>query len=160
MRSDMSVSDTVPMVRCRLDGPEDEPVGALRYVPLAEFGLWQHLMETRHRRQVTVEEVSVWVPEDAARWNSGSTARRAASPCCACGSSSPARTALPVPVERFFPAETYPEAQEALLPHYDGTPAAARCAPRPGYFVPAAARAARPDRSGLTPSAASRGGRA
>jgi hypothetical protein len=44
-----------------------------------------------------------------------------------------------VPVERFFPAETFPEAKAALLSHFD-----ARCRwtldARPGYFVAGAAR--------------------
>ena len=33
----MSVSEPVPMVRCRLDGPEDVPERTLRYIPLADI---------------------------------------------------------------------------------------------------------------------------
>src|SRR5438876_198404 len=54
IRSAMTYSDAIPLVRCRLDGPEDEPSSALRYVLLAEFDLWQYLMEGRHRRRVTI----------------------------------------------------------------------------------------------------------
>ena len=66
----MTAFDTVPMVRCRLDSRDEDPVRALRYVPLDEFGLWRYLMEHRHGRQVTVEEISIWVAEESARWNS------------------------------------------------------------------------------------------
>src|SRR5438093_878509 len=67
IRSAMTYSDAIPLVRCRLDGPEDEPSSALRYVLLAEFDLWQYLMEGRHRRRVTIESISVWIPDVAAR---------------------------------------------------------------------------------------------
>ena len=60
----------VPIVRCRLNGAVSE--ATRRYVPLAEFGLWQNLMEGRHQRSVNVEEVSVWIPEEAAWWSAGS----------------------------------------------------------------------------------------
>ena len=58
------------MVRCRLDGGED--AASLRYVPLNEFELWRYLMQTRHHRTVVVDEVSAWMSEHAAVWNSGS----------------------------------------------------------------------------------------
>ena len=56
---------------------------------------------------------------------------------------------MPVPVQRFFPAETYPEAQEALLRHYENA-GRAWCARRPGTSCPCDLRA-RGDRLGLTP---------
>ncbi len=105
---------------------------ALRYVPLAEFGLWKHLMETRHERQVSVESVSVWVAEDPARWNSGYAAEDL-EPVLRVRLELPGPDGVPVPVERFFPAETYPEAQEALLRHYEHPE---RVVAIPGYFVP------------------------
>ena len=40
------------------------------------------------------------------------------------------------PVERFFPAETYPVAQEALLSHFAGEGLRLVSA-TPGYFLPA-----------------------
>ena len=67
----MASSEPIPIVRCRLSGQSDEVTATLRYVPLSEFGLWKHLMESRHQRQVSVEAVSIWIAEDAARWNSG-----------------------------------------------------------------------------------------
>lgn len=126
------------MVRCRLDGSPQ--FAALRYVPLAEFGLWQFLMETRHGRRVAVEQVSVWVPEDASQWNSGFEADEL-EPVLRVRFERPGPHGLGVPVERFFPAETYPEAQEALLTHYEGMPVSSIVA-TPGYFIPI--RTARP----------------
>jgi hypothetical protein len=45
---------------------------------------------------------------------------------------------VPIPIERFFPAETYPDAQEALLSHYVGDTRPQRLVATPGYFVPEA----------------------
>ena len=140
----MSVPDRVPMVRCRLDGSEE--FAALRYVPLAEFGLWQYLMENKHGRQVAVEQVSVWVPEDASQWNSGFEVDEL-EPVLRVRFERPGPHGLGVPVERFFPAESYPEAQEALLHHFAGIKVSALEA-TPGYFIPV--RSARPV---LSPSA-------
>src|SRR5512134_3884256 len=135
----MSAYDTVPMVRCRLDTRDDDPARALRYVPLDEFGLWRFLMEHRHRRQVTVEEISIWVAEESARWNSFE-GPDSPEPVLRVRFQQVAADGTPVPVQRFFPAETYPEAQEALLRHYRDTPARVVRA-TPGYFIPT--RAAR-----------------
>jgi hypothetical protein len=132
----MSAQDTVPMVRCRLDArdPED-PVRELRYVPLDEFGLWKYLMEHKHSRQVMVEEISIWVAEESApRWNSFEGPDNL-EPVLRVRFQQVAADGTPVPVQRFFPAETYPEAQEALLRHYRDTPAQFVRA-TPGYFVP------------------------
>ena len=138
----MSVSDPVPMVRCRLDGPEDVPERTVRYIPLAEFDLWKHLMETRHHRTVVVEQVSIWVAEDAARWNSGYLAEDL-QPVLRVRFLKPGPHGTPFTMERYFPAETYPEAQEALLGHAEN----AACRPlsaTPGYFVPMHVRTAEP----------------
>jgi len=130
----MSVSEPIPMVRCRLDGPQDVPERNLRYVPLGEFELWKHLMETRHHRAVTVEQVSIWVPEDAARWNSGYVAEDL-EPVLQLRFQKPGPQGTVLTLERYFPAETYPEAQEALLGHAENA-ACRRLSARPGYFVP------------------------
>lgn len=124
------------MVRCHLDGGEDDSLRALRYVPLAEFELWRHLMESRHHRRVTVDEVSVWVAEDTARWSSVGDIESLL-PVLRVRFRARNRTGVPVPVERFLAAETYPEAQEALLSHYDEQPAHGVQATA-GYFVPSA----------------------
>jgi hypothetical protein len=108
----MSVADPVPMVRCRLDGPQDMPDRNLRYVPLAEFGLWQHLMESKHHRTVTVVRFQKPGPQGTV-----------------------------LDVERYFPAETYPEAQEALLSHAENA-SCRRLSATPGYFVPLHVRTA------------------
>jgi hypothetical protein len=48
----------------------------------------------------------------------------------------PAPGGVFVPVERYFPAETYPMAQEALLRHFDLSSTPRRVIATPGYFVP------------------------
>jgi hypothetical protein len=118
-----------------LEGNEEDSPRSLRYVPLGEFGLWRHLMETRHHRSVRVESVSVWVAEDAAIWNSGWAAEEL-EPVLRVRMDVPGEGGVSVPVERFFPAETYPQAQEALMAHYEGASHPRSVTATPGYFVP------------------------
>jgi hypothetical protein len=121
------------MVRCHLDGPLGA-LEAVRYIPLSEFELWRYLMENRHGRQVSVEEVSIWVAEESGTWNSGFTAEDL-QPVVRLRLERPGPDGVPIPMERFFPAETYPQAQEALLSHFEESPCRVLAA-TPGYFVP------------------------
>jgi hypothetical protein len=138
----MRVRERIALVRCRLDGPEAELASAVRFVPLGEFELWRFLMEKRHRRRVTVEAVSLWMAEEAAVWNSG-FAPEELEPVLRVRLVLPGPYGVPVPVERFFPAETYPRAQEALLSHMPGGRSAPVTA-TPGYFLPAESQAPSP----------------
>lgn len=133
----MPTVERIPIVRCRLDSPEDGGLSEVRYIPLGEFGLWQYLMETRHGRWVTVEAVSFWIPEEQAR-RSAALAPEELEPVLRVHLDVPSPFGVPVPVERFFPAETYPQAQEALLSHYQGPPELQHLVATPGYVVPGA----------------------
>jgi hypothetical protein len=135
----MSARERIALVRCRLDGPET--TSSVRYVPLAEFGLWQFLMETRHGRRVTVDAVSLWMAEEPAVWNSGFSADEL-EPVLRVRLDLPGPRGVVRSVERFFPAETYPRAQEALLAHMPSGPR--RVTATPGYFLPGEPRAAEP----------------
>ena len=128
----MGVIDGVPMVRCSLDGADDGSQLTLRYVPLAEFELWRFLMETKHGRRVQVDSVSMWVAESAGRWDPALSVEDLV-PVLRLRFERVGESGVPVPVERFFPAETYPEACAALLSHYGGP---MRIRTTPGYFVP------------------------
>lgn len=125
------------MVRCHL-APGEDPTETLRYVRLGEFELWRYMMETRHGRVVVVEEVSLWVPEDASLLTSAISDPELCEAVVRVQFEVPGSHGFPVPVERFLPAHTYPEARAALLSHFEsrhrGVTATA------GYFVPAAAR--------------------
>jgi hypothetical protein len=124
------------MVRCHL-GPGEDPAQMLRYVRLAEFELWRYMMETRHGRVVVVEEVSLWVPEDASLLTSIGDPELCEA-VVRIQFEVTGRQGFPVPVERFLPAQTYPEAQAALLSHFES--AYRVVTTTAGYFVPAAAR--------------------
>ena len=134
----MSRYEPIPIVRCNL-APGDDPAETLRYVPLAEFELWRYMMETRHGRVVVVEEVSLWVPEDASLLTSSISDPELCQAVVRIRFEVPGSHGFPVPVERFLSAETYPEAQAALLAHYESTYRGVTATA--GYFVPAAARA-------------------
>lgn len=133
----VSMSDEVALVHCRLDGPDES--ANQRFVPLAEFDLWRNLMELRHHRTVTVEEISAWVPERALWWNSGFSAEDLL-PVLRLRFDRRTPDGLVVPIERFFAAETYPQAQEALLRHFEGIDTITRVVAMPGYFVPRSLR--------------------
>ena len=136
----MSADGTVPMVRCHLEGGDNDPALALRYVPSAEFELWRHFMETRHARTVTVEDVSVWVPETSEVW-SEDLDPEALQPVLRVRFERSGPQGMVVPVERFLAAETYPKAKAALLAQSDPS-CGQRLEATPGYFVPAESRAA------------------
>lgn len=126
--------DWIPLVRCRLGGPDETETASVRYVPLREFELWRHLMETRHRRSVRVETVSVWLSEEAARRN-GLTADDL-DPVVRLRLDLPGPVGVPASVERFLPAETYHEARDILLSHFGGSRRPQRVLAEAGYFVP------------------------
>ena len=125
----------LPLVRCRLDDSLDS--SHLRYVPAGEFDLWRNLMMTQYNRPVVVDEVSVWVPDTPKVWAADVDVDRL-EPVLRVRFERPApeTDATLVPVVRFMPIETYPEAKEALLAHFDK-----RCQETleetAGYFVTA-----------------------
>ena len=131
----MAQLEPVPLARCRLHGPEEDGPSNLRYIPLVELELWKHYMETRHGRHVEVEAVSVWVPEDPATWNSGFEPDEL-EPVLRVRLERPGPHGVPVIMERFFPAETYPVAQERLLAHVDVMQGPRTLVATPGYFLP------------------------
>jgi hypothetical protein len=129
------VPEPIPLVRCRLGGPEEGETASVRYVLLSEFGLWRHLMETRHRRTVRLEAASWWVSEEAAREEAGLVVDEL-EPVVRLRVDVPGPGGLAVPVERFFPVETYPRARAALLAHFDGSRRPRRILATAGYFLP------------------------
>ncbi len=134
----------VPLVRCRLDD-DTGAADAQRYVPLSEFDLWRHLMESRHGRLVTIEQVSVWLPEDPGLWSTGLLPDEL-EPVVRLRLHWPGPYEVATPVERFFPAETFPRARAALLSHLP--PGARLDEPQitAGYFVPERVWQAREER--------------
>jgi hypothetical protein len=131
----MATRERVPMVRCRLG--DDVDAYAQRYVPLAEFGLWKYLMETRHRKRVRIDAISIWVPEEPALWNSG-YASEELDPVVRLQFSVRGAHGSVVPVERFFAALSYPRAQEALLSHFPAANPPLDLRATAGYFLPLA----------------------
>jgi hypothetical protein len=121
------------MVRCHLDG--QDAAREVRYVPAAEFDLWSYFMETKHSRAVTVDQVSIWVPETTEAWGEEIDAD-ALHAVLRIRFEKPGPQGTIIPVVRFFAAETYEQARAALLAHFDP-----RCRwsvdATPGYFVAA-----------------------
>ena len=54
------------IVRCHLRRARSTEEGQVRYVPLEIFGLWEHLMTTKHGFEVVTPRASLWLDmEDA-----------------------------------------------------------------------------------------------
>jgi hypothetical protein len=131
----MAERERIPMVHCRLDPPSVGEAESVRYVQLSEFGLWKHLMESKHRRRVTVLLASVWISEDPAEWNSGFMPGDL-EPVMRLRFETSDSQGLPTRIDRFFPALHYPRVQEALLRHYPNLTNGKAFMVTPGYFVP------------------------
>lgn len=128
----------VPIVRCRLDSRQGSSI-TLRYVPLVEFELWRHFMQTRYRRKVTVEATTIWVPEQALLWEAGFSPEDL-EPVLRLHLELPGPYGVTIPVDRYLLAETYPKAREALLAHFEGRGLRRAPTATPGYVIPAQAR--------------------
>ena len=129
----MTHETPLAMVRCRLDDSEDSC--NVRYVPASEFELWRHFMATQYGRPVTVDEISVWLPEDPAILADDIDVEKL-EPVLRVRFEKPAPegAATIVPIVRFLSSETYPEAKEALLGHFDED-CRKSLEETPGYFV-------------------------
>lgn len=144
--TEMPQIEEVPLARCRLDGEEAVPGATLRYVPMADLDLWRFLMEGRHGRRVSIEAVSVWVPERACWWGPEVVPEDLV-PVLRLVFERPGPGGVRVPMERFFPAESAQKAVSALLSHFPGAEAPRQVDAIPGYFLgrgPLAGRALRP----------------
>jgi hypothetical protein len=124
----------VPIVRCRLDGRKGTPA-SLRYIPLVEFELWRHFMQTRHRRRVLSEGVTIWVPEQGLLWEAGFSPEDL-EPVLRLHLEIPGPYGVTIPVDRYLPAETYPRAREALLGHFAARGLRRAPTATPGYVIP------------------------
>ena len=101
----------VPLVRCRLaDGD-----GGRRYVPVTEFGLWRHLMESRHGRRVEVEAVSVWIDAESA---AGDSRAQGSEAVLRLRIELPGPFGVAIPIERYAAAEDVEALREVLHSHY------------------------------------------
>ena len=49
------------LVRCEIRRPDAVGEPTVRYVPLEIFGLWEFLMRTKHRFEVTRSVASLWI---------------------------------------------------------------------------------------------------
>jgi hypothetical protein len=80
-------------------------------------------MQTRHGRVVTVDDASIWVPEvpqaSLDPMIDPTIDPDVLLPVLRISFDQPGPQGIAVPVVRFLPNETYPEAKEALLSHFD-----------------------------------------
>lgn len=52
---------SLKLVRCELRRRGSKEPGTIRYVPLEIFGLWEHLMTTKHAFDVLTPRASLWL---------------------------------------------------------------------------------------------------
>ena len=107
------------LVRCEIRRPVSTGDATVRYVPLEIFGLWEFLMRTKHRFDVTQTVASLWIDVNE-------------SPEAAYGENQYERVTevellrysdrdgMFSRVNRYFPTSDYPALKELLLRHYEG----------------------------------------
>lgn len=108
---------TQKLVRCEIRRPgSEEP--SVRFVPLEIYGLWEHLMRTKHQFEVSSNISSLWIDVDE-------------NPDAAYGENKyervtevtllrySAKDGMFDRVNRYFPTEEYPQLKNLLLKHYE-----------------------------------------
>ncbi len=105
------------LVRCEIRKPDSSGEPTVRYVPLEIFGLWEFLMQNKHRFEVARSVASLWIDVDE-------------TPEAAYGENQYERVTevqllrysetdgMFSRVSRYFPTEEYPQLKELLLKHY------------------------------------------
>ena len=108
---------TQKLVRCEIRRAESD-ASSVRFVPLEIYGLWEHLMRTKHQFEVTSNISSLWIDVDE-------------NPDAAYGENKyervtevtllrySAKDGMFDRVNRYFPTEEYPQLKNLLLRHYE-----------------------------------------
>lgn len=106
------------LVRCEIQRPDAPSRDAtVRYVPLEIFGLWEFLMRTKHRFEVTRSVASLWIDVDEAPETAyGENQYEHVTEVDLLRYSE--RDGMFSRVSRYFPTKDYPVLKELLLRHY------------------------------------------
>lgn len=106
------------LVRCEIRRPDSQGDATVRYVPLEIYGLWEFLMRTKHRFEITRSVASLWIDVDE-------------TPEAAYGENQYERVTevellrysesdgMFSRVSRYFPTPEYPSLKGLLLRHYE-----------------------------------------
>jgi hypothetical protein len=111
------------LIRCEIERADGSGRG-VRYVPLEIFGLWEHLMATRHGFRVCERSASVWVEVDEGR-APGQARSRGDRVTELCLFVFDAREGMLHRTCRYAPTEDLERVRQVLLDHYrppEGSP--------------------------------------
>jgi hypothetical protein len=106
------------LVRCEIRRPDSAADATVRYVPLEIFGLWEFLMRTKHRFEVTRSVASLWIDVDEtpeAAYGENQYERVTEVDLLRYSE----RDGMFSRVSRYFPSPDYPVLKELLLRHYE-----------------------------------------
>ena len=106
------------LVRCEIRREDVTGAPTVRYVPLEIFGLWEHLMRTRHRFEVTRTVASLWIDVDEtpeAAYGENQYERVTEVELLRYSE----RDGMFSRVSRYFPSAEYPTLKGLLLRHYE-----------------------------------------
>ena len=126
------------LVRCEIRRPDAVEEPTVRYVPLEIFGLWEFLMRTKHRFEVTRSVASLWIelnetPEAAYGENQYEPVTEVELLRYS------DRDGMFSRVSRYFPTPECPQLKEMLLRHYrsvsDPTEPHPRITEREGIWI-------------------------
>jgi len=107
------------LVRCEIRRADAVGESTVRYVPLEIFGLWEFLMRTKHRFEITRSVASLWIDVDEtpeAAYGENQYERVTEVELLRYSD----RDGMFSRVSRYFPTSEYPALKGLLLRHYEG----------------------------------------
>src|SRR5262249_31890668 len=107
------------IVRCHLRRARSTHPGQVRYVPLEIFGLWEHLMSTKHGFEVVSPQASLWLdmedsPETAYNQNQYDRVTEVSAYVYS------ERDDMFTRARRYFPSDEADSLKRIFLSHYQG----------------------------------------
>jgi len=107
------------IVRCHLRRTGSRELGQVRYVPLEIFGLWEHLMTSKHRFEVVSPQASLWLdmedsPEAAYSQNQYDRVTEVSAYVYS------ERDDMFTRARRYFPSDEADSLKRIFLSHYQG----------------------------------------
>ena len=108
------------LVKCEVKNPISQKI-QVRYIPLSEFELWEHLLKERHKIEVLNKRTMIWVDTKEYENNKGIYSRffqEGVTKITLYLASK--EDEMFIPVIRFLPKDNYQQLKSILLSHYQG----------------------------------------
>ena len=95
----------------------------IRFIPLSEYKLWEHLLKERHRIEVIKKQTMLWISKEEYSMNKGIYSKMSKENVIKITLylfSKEEEEEMLIPVIRFLSEEEYPKIKPIFLSHYQG----------------------------------------